>query len=100
MFDPQKLGEYIARSRRIRGITQEELAGRIGTSRQTIMRVENGGCNSVAFETVLNILEEVGWNISFHKGVICDASEAPSQYEDAINAHNLKYPAPTWWESK
>lgn len=99
MFDPEKLGAHISRSRKIKGITQEELAKLTGTSRQTIMRVENGGCNSVAFKTVFSILEEVGWNISFHKGVIYEMPETSSRYDEAIENHNSKYSVSPWWES-
>ena len=44
-IEKQKIGEFIKELREQRGMTQEELALRVGVSRQTIMSIERGATN-------------------------------------------------------
>jgi HTH-type transcriptional regulator/antitoxin HipB len=58
-YDPAELGEAIRRVRRERGLTQAELADRLGVGRMTISRLESG--DSVSVETALRALAECGY---------------------------------------
>ena len=57
-FDPQELGQTIRLLRRSAGLTQAELAERVGAGRMTISRLEQG--ESVSVDTALRALSECG----------------------------------------
>jgi transcriptional regulator with XRE-family HTH domain len=55
-----RLGENIARLRKSKGLTQEQLSDRVGCVKQNISRVENGGVNpTVYFLYKLSVALEV-----------------------------------------
>lgn len=56
------LGETITRHRVSHGLTQQQLAGAVGVSRQTIARVETG--HSVASETLTEIAAVLGLHVT------------------------------------
>lgn len=52
------LGETIARQRRVLGLSQQQLAGKVGVSRQTIARLETGhGINTATLALVAGTLD-------------------------------------------
>ena len=53
------LGILIRQARQTAGVTQEELADRIGTTRQWVIRIEQG-CDTAAMSMVLLALSELG----------------------------------------
>ena len=53
------VGEDVARWRKLRGLTQAQLADRSGVSRDTLTRLE-GGDGGVSLENVLKVLRGVG----------------------------------------
>lgn len=57
-YDSHELGSAIARARRERGLTQADLADRLGVTRTTIIRLEQGA--GVSVETALLALSECG----------------------------------------
>ena len=58
------LGERLKEERLKAGITQEQLAERIGTKRNYISRVENGHAN-VQVSTLFKIFQGLGRRVSF-----------------------------------
>ena len=52
-------GENIQTWRKLRGLTQVQLADRAGISRDTVLRLEQGD-GSVSFENVLRVLQSLG----------------------------------------
>lgn len=53
------VGALIRRARRTAAMTQQQLADRVGTTRNCIIRLEQGGHNT-ALDTALFALEELG----------------------------------------
>lgn len=60
-YDSRDLGEALRRARADKGLTQVELADRLGVTRMTISRLENG--EAVSLETALRALSECGYAI-------------------------------------
>lgn len=54
----KKIGEFIQTARKLREITQDELAIRSGVSRQSVISLENG--HSYKIETLLSVLFSLG----------------------------------------
>lgn len=67
MFNAADIAERIREQRRALGLTQAELAQRAGTSVPTIARIEGGGAGSVSFETMVRILNMLGYSIFLEK---------------------------------
>lgn len=61
-YDPRELGETIRHLRRSVGLTQAELAERVGAGRMTISRLEKG--ESVSVDTALRALSECGYAVA------------------------------------
>ena len=59
---PEHLGDEVRRARMARGLSQEELAERLGVSRMTVSRLERGG--PVSLETAVRALSECGCAIA------------------------------------
>ncbi|MFS3127434.1 helix-turn-helix transcriptional regulator [Nocardioides sp. Bht2] len=53
-----ELGEAVELARKAQGLTQQELADRIGVGRMTLVRLENGA--GVSIDTVTRALAECG----------------------------------------
>jgi transcriptional regulator with XRE-family HTH domain len=60
-----ELGETVARQRRERGLTQEELSRMTGLSRETIARFERGQLAEFGSRKLLSILGVLGLQITF-----------------------------------
>ncbi|MBM7507686.1 HTH-type transcriptional regulator/antitoxin HipB [Nocardioides salarius] len=58
-YDVRDLGEALRRARTDQGLTQIELAERLGVTRMTLSRLENG--ESVSAETAMRALSECGY---------------------------------------
>lgn len=61
-YDTRDLGQALRRARTDKGLTQIELADRLGVTRMTISRLENG--ETVSLETALRALAECGYAIA------------------------------------
>lgn len=75
-YDTAEFGEAVRRARRQAEFTQAHLAERLGVTRMTISRLEQG--ESVSVETALRALSECGYAVAlapkFSRLVIEDAS--------------------------
>ena len=58
----QRIGQRIAEIRRVRGLTQQDLADRTGIQPNHICRIEQGRYN-VGFDTLQLIAEALGGNV-------------------------------------
>ncbi|WP_340694595.1 helix-turn-helix domain-containing protein [Hydrogenobacter thermophilus] len=61
-MDPQELGEFIRRRRKELGMTQEELARKVGISRQVLINLEKGKIGSIRFIKLWGLLRELGYD--------------------------------------
>ena len=61
-YDTRELGEAVRRVRIERGLTQADLAERLGVVRMTISRLEQG--EAVSMETSLRALAECGYAVA------------------------------------
>lgn len=61
-YDARDLGTSVSRARKRLGLTQAELAERLGVTRTTVVRLEQG--ESVAVDTVMSALSECGQAIA------------------------------------
>ena len=59
----QRMGQRITALRKIAGISQQELAGRAGLTRQHIGRIEKGELVSVAYVTIQQVAEALGMTV-------------------------------------
>ncbi len=88
-MNQEKIGKFIARLRRDKGLTQEELASRIGVSNKSISRWENGVCMpdlslfeplsrelSVSINDLMNgqIVDKNEYQNSFEKNILTSLS--------------------------
>lgn len=80
MFDAQELAERIRERRKSLGLTQTDLALRANTSTPTIARIEMSGVGTVAFETVMCVLNSLNYNIYIEEGL-----SVPEASYDAID---------------
>jgi transcriptional regulator with XRE-family HTH domain len=62
-----KLGMQIRTARKKRGITQQELAGRIGMALPTIWSLENDKTQP-DFSTVVKVVAELGMTVELNEG--------------------------------
>lgn len=62
VYDTAEFGKGVRRVRRQAGYTQSELAERLGVTRMTISRLEQG--QSVSVETALRALSECGYAVA------------------------------------
>ena len=78
-YDARDLGRVIRRARVERGLTQAELAERLGVNRMTVSRLEAG--EAVSMETALRALSESGYAVAvapkFSTLHLVDAGEEP-----------------------
>lgn len=61
-YDARELGRAVRKARRASGITQRDLADRLGVARMTVSRLENG--EAVSIETALRALSECGYAVA------------------------------------
>ena len=59
----QRIGQRIAALRKLKGISQQELANRAGLTRQHIGRIEKGELVSVAYVTIQQIAEALDMTV-------------------------------------
>ena len=59
----QRMGQRITALRKMKGISQQELAVRAGLTRQHIGRIENGELINVAYVTIATIAEALGMTV-------------------------------------
>ena len=75
-YDTAEFGEAVRRARRQATYTQAQLAERLGVTRMTISRLEQG--ESVSVDTALKALSECGYAVAlapkFSRLVVEDAS--------------------------
>lgn len=78
-YDPLELGRAVRSTRLERGLTQKELADRLGVGRMTISRLEQG--DAVSIETAIRALSECGYAIAiapkFSRVAITDRPRVP-----------------------
>jgi transcriptional regulator with XRE-family HTH domain len=60
MLSLSLIGSQIARERRALGLSQSELARKVGVSRATVQTLENARCGELGFSKVSNILSALG----------------------------------------
>jgi len=58
-----EFGEFIRTKRKERGLTQEELAKRVGISRPTLSKLENNLLTEISIITLDKILNELGYEL-------------------------------------
>ena len=78
-YDPAKVGEVIRKAREAKGLNQQELAERVGTTQPTIVRIEHGG---VKWSRYLAPIErELGIPAAdVLRGVRADTDPKPSEH--------------------
>lgn len=59
-----EIGEAVRQARKAKGLTQAELANRVGLSRYTIIRFESGQVSDLGLRKVLSILTHLGLQLS------------------------------------
>ena len=59
----QRIGQRIAAMRKMKGMTQTDLANLAGVQRQHIGRIENGELVNVAYVTISAIAEALGMTV-------------------------------------
>ena len=57
------IDSFIELKRKQQGLTQDDLAAKSGTSRLTLLKLENGEGDAAAFGTVIAILEVMGFDL-------------------------------------
>lgn len=62
-----EIGESIRSLRKEHNLSQHELAEIAGISRMTLSKLENGKTSSVTINTLIRILERLGYEIDFKK---------------------------------
>lgn len=77
-------GELIKYYRKRRGITQEELAARLGTTKQTISRYEKGIIANMKRSTVIQIAHELDVDAAVLFGLDLNEITKAEQIRDAI----------------
>lgn len=58
-----RLLEMMVSARKKSGITQEELAGRLGIKQPVLSRLEHGAYNNASFSTIVNIAHALGYRL-------------------------------------
>lgn len=91
MFNPWDIAERLRGARRREGLTQEELANRVGTKRLTIWRIENGQAGHVALGTVAAALYEVGLQLECTPVLHYPAQMGPPAPSAIFDYVNKKY---------
>lgn len=61
-YDARELGQILRRARVDQGLTQAELAARLGIGRMTVSRLEAG--EAVSMETAMRALSESGYAVA------------------------------------
>jgi predicted nucleotidyltransferase/DNA-binding XRE family transcriptional regulator len=75
MDRPADIGQELVALRRARGVTQEELADRLGVKRQQVQRWEAAAYASTSLQRVSRVAEALGWNATEEY-----AAEQPAAY--------------------
>lgn len=69
MLSENDIAERVRISRKTLNLSQADLARVAGVSRATIARIEGGEAKSVAFGTLLSVLNALSWDLSLERGV-------------------------------
>ena len=83
MFNALDMAERIRQRRKALGLTQTDLALRAGTSTQTIARIEAGESGSVAFATMVRVLNELSYNLFIELSI-------PAEPQPSLSAHEIE----------
>jgi transcriptional regulator with XRE-family HTH domain len=62
-----KIGEKIKELRKEKGLTQEQLALRCGTTRQTLSKLEKGHINKLSLQLFIKILEALEYELEIEE---------------------------------
>ena len=81
------LNENIRRLRRAAGLSQEELAGRLGVSRQSVSLWEQGVTNPTV-ENIYAMTEVLG--VSFNELMAAPTAPAPASEGETVTAHTFE----------
>ena len=65
MEDIKELGKYIQSIRKAEGLTQDELAERLGKAKMTITHYE-GGRNNLTFNSIKAIANALGYDVDLY----------------------------------
>lgn len=68
----QVIIDGIRGGRKEQRLTQQELADMIGIATRTLGKIENGNCDSVAFSTVVDVLDTVDCEVIIRKRKVPD----------------------------
>ena len=82
-MDAQEIGREIARIRRLRGLTQAELARRVGTQQPAIARIEQGR-TLPSLRTLLRIAEALNARLHIHLEPLNAKGDANAGVEEDI----------------
>lgn len=63
-MDLREFGAHMAQLRKIKKVSQEQLARDLSISRATISSLENGISSNVGIKTVLHILDYLGYELT------------------------------------
>ena len=55
-----EIGRHIRAARKLRGLSQKELALRLGMSRATISQIESGSVQEIGIRRVMRLLDSLG----------------------------------------
>lgn len=83
---PRQVGIVVATARRVRGLTQAELAQGAGVSRQLVNRLETGMASGISLNKLMSILDAAG----------CTLDVSPIDYTpgEALLRFSTEAPAP------
>lgn len=80
------IGHQLVASRRVQGITQAQLADRLGVKRQQVQRWESVAYRTASLERVSYVAEALGWNAPRNAAVPLLAAEAHAVYGAPVAA--------------
>ena len=85
-MDSKKIGSFIAKNRKKKGLTQEQLGERLGVTNKTISRWENG-----------NYMPDVGMLPPLARELNVSINELLAGEKTAEDAFQKKPEGTTWW---
>ena len=71
-MDAKTLGNHVLLSRRDLGMTQEDLANRVGVSRAYVTNIEQGRAKNVGIDVVFGLARELGVSVAYLLGISDD----------------------------
>ena len=84
----QRIGQRIAALRKMKGMTQTDLANLAGVQRQHIGRIENGELVNVAFVTIASIAEALGMTVDIVDPALADLAPLKRMTPTDKDAHS------------